>query len=267
VWVSSDRQGGRVRVKPEAQEWFFFKAGSDAGLKAGPFSWERLLAQAQGGALEPTDVVWDPNSGWKTAAQVPGLFPSVAAPGVTGTFPDTPAKIPFAANRGRSRLYLLSALVALVIVGGGLGAYFGLAGDGGDVVATTSTIPGATTIPVTTTGSTGTSVTVTTSVGGTPLLYLAKKDTGHEEVLHVGDRVRIDLKPWKGDKIKSVEWDYRLGAVREVDSGSETAGSAVVASWLELEAVVAGPATVRAVYHYPDGTARATWVVYLFVEE
>jgi hypothetical protein len=266
VSVDSDRRGDVVRGKTEDQEWYFFKADSDAGLKAGPFSWERLLAQAQSGTLEPTDVVWDPNSGWKTAAKVPGLFPSVSAPVVMGTFSDTPAKIPFAASRRHRRLYWLSALAALIIVGGGLGAYFGLTRAGGDEIAITTTIQITPTTTLFTTASTAPTSTETTTAGGAPLKYLGKKDTGHEVTLQVGDRVRIDLEPWVGDKVKSVRWDYRSGVVRKTDSGSQMAGKTVLASWLELQAAVAGPATVRAVYDYPDGTSRATWVVYLFVE-
>jgi hypothetical protein len=273
VQTTTGKETG-VIARPEAQEWFFFKAGSDAGLKAGPFSWERLVAQAQSGILEPTDVVWDPNSGWKTAAKVPGLFPAVPIPGMVAAYPDTPALESSSAGSRRSRVYWLSGLAVLVIVGGGLGSYFGLAHDGGGVAATTTTSAVTTTVSgvtttvsaVTTTQSTATTVTQTTVAAGAPVVRLGKADFGHPVRLKVGDHVRIDLQPWIGDKVKSVVWDYRPGIVQQTGSGSDKAGSAIVATWIELEAVAAGPVTVRAEYQYPNGTARAIWVIYLFVE-
>jgi hypothetical protein len=249
----------RVREKPEAQEWFFFKAGSDAGLKAGPFSWERLLVQAQRGILELTDVVWDPNSGWKTADKVPGLFPEVVSPGVPSSFPETPLSKEPGKSRRRARVYWLSALAALVIVGGALGAYFGLTRDGGPGTVTTVTVAA--------TQSTDTTVTASTVVGGAAVTRLDRRYSGHEVSLHVGDRVRIDLEPWPGDKIKSVLWKYQGVGIQETDSGSEVVDDAVVTSWLELQAVTAGDVTVRAQYEYLDGRVRTTWVVYLLVEE
>jgi hypothetical protein len=248
-----------VRPRPEDQEWYFFKAGSDAGLKAGPFSWERLLVQARNGSLEPADVVWDPNSGWKTATQVPGLFPAKASSGVAGPLVDTPPLGPPPSTRGRSRLYWLSALVALVIVGGGLGAYFGLRNDGGDATATTTTIPVTTTQQASTT-------TEATAVSQSPVTYLGNKDDGHEVRLHVGDRVRVDLQPRADDRIKSLRWDYSPGVVREIGSDSVVADAILASSWLELQAVVAGKVTVKAEYEFPDGIIRVNWVVYIRVE-
>ena len=147
------------KPRPEDQEWFFFKAGSDAGLKAGPFSWERLVSQAQNGTLARADVVWDPNSGWKKAEQVPGLFPEAATPWVTGSPVDTPPLGPPPETPGRSRIYWLAALATLVIIGGALGAYFGLAQDDGTATTTTTK-----TIAVTTTQQAATTVTETTTV-------------------------------------------------------------------------------------------------------
>jgi hypothetical protein len=263
-----------VRSRPDAQEWYFFKAGSDAGLKAGPFSWERLLKQADSGTLEPTDVVWDPNSGWKTGAQVPGLFPSVPPPVMEGTFSDILPLEPAPGGRGRSRIYWVSALVALVMVGGGLGAYFGFAGRDGDGLVATTTTEVATTQSTTqsttqtsTTNVTSTTMVTSTSVaGGSPARYLGKSDFGDVVTLRVGDRVRIDLQPWVGDKVKSVEWDYRRSLAQEIDSGTQMVDGAVVASWVELQAVAAGRVTVRANYHYPNGSSKAIWVVYLLVK-
>ncbi len=261
-----------MKEKPEAQEWYFFKAGSDAGFKAGPFSWDRLLSQAQGGTLEPTDVVWDPNSGWKTAAQVPGLFPASTAPTMASTHLDTqPPYESGTAHRG-SRVYWLTALAALVVVGVGLGAYFGFFHDNADepvattVVApvTTAQSPG-TTLSTATTLATATTVTPTSTVGVTPVAYLDRGDSHTQIVLHVGERVRVDLQPWLGDNVKTVRWTYLPGVVRETDSGSQLVGSAVSACWLELEAVATGRATVRAVYVYPNGTSSSKWVAYLIV--
>jgi hypothetical protein len=269
--VSATGKEIRVRASREAPEWYFFKAGSHAAEKTGPFSWERLRLQAQEGALEPADVVWDPGTGWRTAAQIPGLFPAVASPGVAGTYPDTPPPGPSAITRGRSWLPWLAALVALVIVGGGLGTYFGFLRDSDKATAsyqTTTTVAATTTtIPVTTAQSTATTVTETTTVSEPRALNLDESDNGREVALHVGDRVRIELKPNVNHRVRSVAWDFEPIVVQERDSGSEKAGDRVVGCWLELEAAVAGLVTVRAQYEYKFGTVKTTWVVYFRVAD
>lgn len=262
--------------RPEPQDWYFFKAGSDAGLKAGPFSWERLVEQVQTGVLEPNDVVWDPGSGWKKAVQVPGLFPDIAPDKLAGTFSSPlPLEAP-TQGRGRSRLYWVSGLVALVVIGVGLGVYFGFfygAGDDTDATTPGTAVQSTTTLSGTSLGSTTTSGSVTTTTasdGGADspyVVYLDKEDFGRELRVRVGDHVRIDLKPYVGDRVNLVTWRFTPLVVREVDSGSEVISDVVVSAWLELEAVVAGPVTVRAEYHYPSGPLQTTWVAYLIVVE
>jgi hypothetical protein len=109
--------------------------------------------------------------------------------------------------------------------------------------------------------------TETTAVSGTSVVELGNADNGHEVVLNPGDRVRISLKPYVNDRVKSVRWEYMPIVVQETDSGSEIISEVVVEAWLELEAAIVGPVTVRAAYEYPYGTVKTVWVVYLIVEE
>ena len=280
-----------MRIRPELQEWYFFKAGSDAGLKAGPFSWEGLLQQAEKGTLEPKDVVWDPTAGWQTAAKVPGLFSEAEAAAVAnGGLKNMPPP-PYEDGGGRRRLSLrLVAGIALLVIGIGLGIYFGAFydRDGGTIAiestttestvlstTTSSTIAPTTTESsvVSTTSSTSVSTTTTTvdeNGGGdeTPVVLLGKSESGHEVFLRPGERVRVELKPYVGDRVKEVRWNYSPSepdSVTEVESGVDVIGGIVVECWLELEAVSSCPVTVRAEYVYPNGTSRTTWVIYLFV--
>lgn len=280
AWQASDGVG-RLARRPEPVEWYFFKADSDAGLKAGPFSWERMLVQAKNGNLEPNDVVWDPGSGWKTAAQVSGLFPDLPpAPVVESTFSDVPPPEPPSERKNRTRWDWIVAVVVLLLLGVALGVYFGVTRgdddgmDNGVSVNTTlsGTPAGSTsTSESTTTTDEAPSTTVSTTADAVePVASLNKGDSGHEVKLRVGDRVRVDLEPWAGDSITYVFWKFRPSdpvVVRVVDSGAEIIDGVVVTAWLELEATVAGPATVRALYEYPDGSTQAKWVAYLIVNE
>jgi Flp pilus assembly protein TadG len=109
--------------------------------------------------------------------------------------------------------------------------------------------------------------TETTAASEAPVVELGNADNGHEVVLNPGDRVRITLNPYVNDFVKSVRWNYVPIVVQETDSGSEIISEVVVEAWLELEASILGPVTVRAEYEYPHGTVRTAWVVYLIVEE
>jgi hypothetical protein len=275
-----------VSTGSKASEWYCAKPGASAGQQAGPFSWEQVRSLAQAGTLEPADLVWNPQlSQWQLAAQIPDLFPAVASPGVPGTYPGPPPSGRSATTRGRSWLpWLAPLLTALIIVGGGLGAYFGFLRDSGEstsshqttttlaatttsVAMTTTSEAATTTIPVTTAQSTATTVTETTAVSEPPALNLDNGDNGREVVLHVGERMRIDLTPKAVDRVQSVKWNYEPIVVQEKDSGADKANDAVVGAWLEVEAVVAGPATVRAAYEYPGGTVKTVWVVYVTVTD
>ncbi|MBN1320967.1 MAG: DUF4339 domain-containing protein [Thermoleophilia bacterium] len=137
--------------------WFYVKAGAATGPPAGPVGWAQLVELARTGALGPGDSVWhQAYPGWLPAAQVPGLFPG--ARWSAGQAPLGPA-YQAAAQGGaarpagrRSPLAWLILLVAVVVVGTGLGLFFGLRGGDEDPGRTTqSTAPPAT---VSTPGST-----------------------------------------------------------------------------------------------------------------
>ena len=70
-----------------------------------------------------------------------------------------------------------------------------------------STVPA--TSPVTSEQPTDTAppdtvATETAEVGAAPVVELGNADNGHEVVLNPGDRVRISLKPYVNDQVKSV---------------------------------------------------------------
>jgi hypothetical protein len=133
---------------------------------------------------------------------------------------------------------------------------------------TTSTAPSATPTSSPTTEQTAdTEVTETSVVSEVPAIELGNNDSGREVVLNLGDHVRIDLKPYINDQVKSVLWNYVPIVVQETDSGATVISDVVVECWLELEAVFTGPVTVRAEYEYPYGTVSTAWVVYLIVRE
>jgi hypothetical protein len=105
-------------------DWYYIKRGAPAQEQAGPFVWEQLYALAQSGAFAPDDLVWNAQLPvWLAAGQIPGLFALPlqhgAAPRPTG-------------GRRSWLLPVLIPIIALIIVGGGLGSYFALwRGDGG----------------------------------------------------------------------------------------------------------------------------------------
>ncbi|HLA81657.1 MAG TPA: S8 family serine peptidase, partial [Thermoleophilia bacterium] len=120
--------------------------------------WEQLYALVQAGVVAPDDLVWNPQlPDWLPAAEIPGLFPAppVPAPPVPGVtqaaYASTPAAYAAVPQpRGSSRrpswlLPVLIPVVAVVIVGAGLGSYLALRHGGNadsagtDAVATSST--------------------------------------------------------------------------------------------------------------------------------
>ena len=102
--------------------WYYSKRG-DSASRQGPLAWQDLYLRAQTGEFGPRDLVWNPQlSDWIPAAQIPGLFPATIAPpaAVTSRQP----------HQGRPGwlLPVLIPVVALVLAGAGLGAFFGLHG-------------------------------------------------------------------------------------------------------------------------------------------
>jgi len=126
-----------------ATGWYSTKRGAPAGEQSGPFTWEQLYARAQSGAVAPDDLVWNPQlPQWTPAAEISGLVPASVPPplpnaGARSGPPPLPiqaqAKTPPPLPRRRPSwlLPVLVPLIALILVGGGLGAYFGFSRDGG----------------------------------------------------------------------------------------------------------------------------------------
>jgi hypothetical protein len=127
-----------------ASGWYYSKRGAVAGQQAGPLTWEQLYAQAQDGTLAPDDLVWHSElPDWLPAAQIQGLFPT-----------PYPAQTPYSSAPqppARRRSWLLPVLIpviAVIVVGGGLGAYFGFwydkgTGDGKPSASTVTSSPTA----------------------------------------------------------------------------------------------------------------------------
>jgi hypothetical protein len=112
---------GTMNVDPMDPGWYYSRLNGPPGEQAGPVSWQHLVSYAQSGFLGPDDLVFGPHSlDWQRAAVVPGLFPAALAPGAYAA----PAA---GSERPRSTLlYWLLPLIAVIVIGAGLGAYFGI---------------------------------------------------------------------------------------------------------------------------------------------
>ncbi len=136
-----------MSVGSMASGWYYSKRSGAAEPRIGPFTWEQLYSLAQTGVLAPDDLVWNPQlPQWTPATQIPGLFPAgwVPAPAVmhpqASLQPEPYAPAPVGAPVGapgaprRSSLLwaVLIPVIALIVVGGGLGAYFGFIWDRGN---------------------------------------------------------------------------------------------------------------------------------------
>jgi hypothetical protein len=119
--------------------WYYSKRGMPEGHPAGPLTWEELHARAQAGDFGPQDLVWNSElPEWLPAVRMPGLIPTLTSPVVARTQQAPPST----ASPGRGRSLLLPILMpalALIVVGAGLGVYFGLFWHRDDSVATTAT--------------------------------------------------------------------------------------------------------------------------------
>jgi hypothetical protein len=103
--------------------WYYSLKSGPPGQQTGPLSWEDLVANARGGAFGPDDYVWHEQLGdWLPGSKVPGLF--AARPAAPAGYA-APAAYGAAQPAGSKLLYWLLPLIAIIIVGGGLGAYFG----------------------------------------------------------------------------------------------------------------------------------------------
>ncbi len=110
--------------------WYYARPGGSPGQQVGPLSWQDLVAHARGGSFGPSDLVWQEQLGdWRAASDIPGLFPGAPpaptpAYGAAAGYAGPPVR--GTAQPPRSKLlYWLLPLIAIIIVGAGLGTYFG----------------------------------------------------------------------------------------------------------------------------------------------
>jgi hypothetical protein len=109
-----------------ATGWYFAPSGAAPGGRVGPLTWNELWAARCSGSLQPADLVWHPTlSDWTPATEVQGLFPAAVAPPAYQPAAYEQGAYPTAARSGSRVLAWLIPLIALIIVGGGIGAYFG----------------------------------------------------------------------------------------------------------------------------------------------
>jgi hypothetical protein len=119
-----------------ATGWFYLKSGAPGGQQTGPVTWEQLYGLVRSGAVGPQDLVWNPAlPEWLPASQVPGLFAGAGPGGAPGYGQPvaSPAYGPQPARSGRPTwlLPVLIPVIALILVGAGLGAFFGFGRGGG----------------------------------------------------------------------------------------------------------------------------------------
>ena len=139
-----------------ATGWYYLQGGPGGGQQVGPLSWEQLYGLCSSGSVRPTDMVWHSTMPqWAPAGQVQGLFPAAAgyqapyqqAPYQQAPYAQTPyqqgpayqapyQQAPYQqgwagaggyqAPKRRSALTWLIPLIALIVVGAGVGVYFGV---------------------------------------------------------------------------------------------------------------------------------------------
>jgi hypothetical protein len=95
---------------PMTSGWYYSKRGVPPGQHYGPFTWEQLVSYARSGVVGGNDLVWNEQLGdWRPASEIPGL---------AGYEPGWP-------SRGRVLSWLVP-LIAVIVIGAGLGLYFGI---------------------------------------------------------------------------------------------------------------------------------------------
>jgi hypothetical protein len=139
-----------------AAGWFYLKSGAPGGQQTGPVTWEQLYGLARSGAVGPQDLVWNPSlPQWLPASQVPGLFAGAAPPAYALPAYAPRGPQPARSSRSSRLLPVLIPVIALILVGGGLGAYFGFSRDsGGTDGGGGSTVSGSTASSSTVNGQT-----------------------------------------------------------------------------------------------------------------
>jgi len=205
--------------------WYYAQREGSAAQQFGPVSWEALLSLARAGTLGPEDLVWHETfADWLPASQIAGLLPGVALPSAPRPYPAHVQAAPapaaqsaaaYGTSRSRSQFFWAIPLVLLILVGGGLGAYFGLRGDGGagrvvgdQASATTRASATSTTAP------TATSTTATTAPTTTETTLPVV--SANEDPIRIGDefefrviRIGIDT-TIQGWAMRSLSGDQRV---------------------------------------------------------
>ncbi len=123
-------------AEPLSTGWHYVKSGAATNQQVGPLTWEQLHDLRSSGQLQPADLVWHPTMPqWLPAIQVTGLYPPAPPSPVYQQTPYPQAwqppqqgygGYPPAAQKRASIAPWLIPLIALILVGGGLGAYFGV---------------------------------------------------------------------------------------------------------------------------------------------
>lgn len=243
-------------VDSMATGWFYLGGGAPGGRQMGPVTWEQLYGLARSGAVGPQDLVWNPAlPQWLPASQVPGLFAGPATPAGAGPYAGAPGlapgpggaprygrpvaspvyappgyapRGPQPARSGRPTwlLPVLIPLVALILVGGGLGAYFGFARGGGTVGG--GTVGGGTvgdstvgsTVPGGGSSSTVSSQTATTAQGA---------DVGTIEVTLPDSTKLIETAAWGEVPANQIGVILAAGKTRaDADQIAQTLGGTIV---------------------------------------
>ena len=213
-------------------EWYFFKASARERQQVGPFSWEQLRSLAQAGTLLPVDLVWNPGvSQWLLAGQIEGIFPE-GSPGEQGRSPGTTQPAAPSTGRGRGWLPWLAPLAALIIVGGGLGVYFGFFRDGRESTASGQT---TTTLEVTTTSVTATTASEATTTTEAPAAWANLNPGGAVPAPRYGHSMVYDSAA--GKAILFGGWDENAS----VDLGDTWAYDRATNTWAQLSPVGASP--------------------------
>jgi len=118
--------------------WHVGRQDGTSEWKGGPYSWQQLVAFAQEGRLQSNDYVWhETMAEWAPAGTIAGLIPSAKAAGpaaaasVAPFAPDasTQAPLPSPVRKKRGWLVAVVALLVVLVVGGGVGAWV-LLGNG-----------------------------------------------------------------------------------------------------------------------------------------
>lgn len=151
-WRNQWTREGAAVTESMAAGWYYVAKGT-VDQRVGPLTWAELYTAGSSGSLQSDDLVWHPTMPeWLPASSVPGLPTGstlVAAAPTAGAeayepmaqpaaYYSAPALQPATPREKRRRSWLLPVLVPLVVlilVGGGLGSYFGFIRNSGDEVA------------------------------------------------------------------------------------------------------------------------------------